>query len=71
MFFIIAMSLVAGTMVSSCGKSGSGTTAATTQDLVTKQVTGLTAGVTYYWKVVADDGRGATKESETRSFTTQ
>ncbi|GBE04854.1 hypothetical protein BMS3Abin10_00471 [bacterium BMS3Abin10] len=30
----------------------------------------LQAGVTYYWKVIADDGQGGTAESETWSFTT-
>ncbi|MDH4274677.1 MAG: hypothetical protein OEW08_06545, partial [Gammaproteobacteria bacterium] len=38
---------------------------------VSKQVSGLTAGTTYYWKVVADDGRGLTSTSATWSFTTK
>jgi hypothetical protein len=29
------------------------------------------SGTTYYWKVVADDGKGGTASSETRSYTTQ
>ncbi len=31
-------------------------------------VDGLQSGTTYYWKVIAEDNRGATTQSETRSF---
>jgi len=34
-------------------------------------VGGLDSGTKYYWKVVADDGNGASNPSETRSFRTQ
>lgn len=31
-------------------------------------VDGLQSGTTYYWKLIAEDDRGATTQSETRSF---
>ena len=48
-------------LVKATGGVGIGTPApgAASQDLVTQQVSGLTAGATYYWKVTADDGNGA------------
>jgi hypothetical protein len=36
---------------------------------ITRSVTGLESGQTYYWKVFAEDGKGGTIESQTRSFT--
>ena len=36
---------------------------------LTRSVTGLERGQTYYWKVFAEDGKGGTIESQTRSFT--
>jgi hypothetical protein len=33
-----------------------------------KSVSGLQAGKAYYWKVIAEDGKGGTTESETRRF---
>lgn len=34
-----------------------------------KTVPGLESGKSYYWKVIAEDGKGGTVESETRRFT--
>jgi hypothetical protein len=36
-----------------------------------KTVSGLQPGKDYYWKVIAEDGKGGTSESETRRFTTK
>ena len=36
-----------------------------------KTVSGLEPGKHYYWKVIAEDGKGGTVESETRRFTTK
>jgi Abnormal spindle-like microcephaly-assoc'd, ASPM-SPD-2-Hydin len=66
---IIALIFV-GTLLTSCGGSGGGTPSPTTTDQVSPTVT-LTAKTTYYWKVVADDGKGGLATSETFSFTTQ
>lgn len=40
-------------------------------DLVSATITGLAPNTTYYWKVVADDGKGGLATSETFSFKTQ
>jgi hypothetical protein len=70
-FFLVAALLLSGMAVTACGKKSS-ESAAPTANLMTKNVTGLSPGTTYFWKVVADDGNGATTESaEIRSFSTQ
>jgi hypothetical protein len=70
LFFFIAVLLISGMAITACGKksSDSGIDPAT---ISTQHVTGLRAGSTYYWKVVADDGNGAQVPSETRSFSMQ
>ncbi len=40
-------------------------------DQLSHSVSGLTPGTTYYWKVVADDGKGGATESAVWSFSTQ
>ena len=37
-------------------------------DTISKTVSGLKSGQAYYWKVIAEDGKGGTVESETRRF---
>jgi hypothetical protein len=73
MLLFVAVLVVAGALASSCSRdsSGSGPNLAANPDAVTRQVSGLTSGTKYFWKVVADDGKGAAIESETWSFTTQ
>lgn len=41
------------------------------EDNATMPAFHLEAGTTYYWKVIAEDGRGGIAESEVRSFTTR
>jgi hypothetical protein len=41
-----------------------------TADETSATVTGLATGTTYFWKVVADDGKGGLASSETFSFKT-
>jgi hypothetical protein len=48
-----------------------GETPPVAEDEVAYTVSGLNAGTTYYWKVVADDGKGGRTESDIWSFTTQ
>ena len=36
--------------------------------LLAQSVSGLQSGKAYYWKVIAEDGKGSTTESETRRF---
>jgi hypothetical protein len=59
-----------GALFTSCGKSNDSNTAATSADM-SHQVSGLNSATTYYWKVVADDGKGGLTSSPTWSFTTQ
>ncbi len=67
---MIAVLLMSGVVFISCSSGGgSGTPAAGTT--VTHRVSGLSSATTYYWKVVADDGRGGLTSSPTWSFTTQ
>jgi len=49
------------------GETATGMTKKTTTTATTYQVTGLTAGKTYYWKVNASNGKEST-DSEVRSF---
>ncbi len=68
---MIAALLMTGALFISCGKSsGSDAPATTTADMA-HQVSGLSSTTTYYWKVVADDGKGGLTSSATWSFTTQ
>ena len=72
-FFFSLMTLFSFLLIS-CGGGGGDTSAVNpppTSNEVTKTLTGLQSGTTYYWKVVADDGKGGVAESEVRSFTTQ
>lgn len=82
LFFLIAALLISGMAVTACSDNngvapaGSSdqpviTDPADPAQLVTMNVAGLTPGRVYYWKVVADDGKGARTGSETRTFTTQ
>jgi hypothetical protein len=70
---IIAALLMTGALFTSCGKSSDSNTTATTQVTadMTHQASGLSSGTTYYWKIVADDGKGGLTSSATWSFTTQ
>jgi hypothetical protein len=72
-FFLIAVLAISGMVATACGKKTETVAVNATPDpatLMTKSVSGLRSGTTYWWKVVADDGNGALIESENRSFTT-
>jgi hypothetical protein len=73
LMLMIAALLMTGALFTSCGKSSDSNTTATTQVTadMTHQASGLSSGTTYYWKVVADDGKGGLTSSATWSFTTQ
>ena len=73
-FFFITVLAISGMVASACGTKTNTETVTAVPDpstLMTKSVSGLRAGTTYYWKVTADDGNGALIDSEKRSFTTQ
>lgn len=61
---LIVATLMAGMLFVSCGSDGNPSD-------VSYTVSGLSPSTTYYWKVVADDGKGGTTESEIRSFNTK
>ena len=67
---IAAVIMITGLLLVSCGGGGSSTTTPPTNQ-VTKQIMGLNTGSTYYWKVVADDGKGGTTDSAVWSYTTR
>ncbi|KAF0218337.1 MAG: polymorphic outer membrane [Geobacteraceae bacterium] len=70
---VIPVLLLMGALFTACGGGGGGGTPTPTPaaDQLSTTVTGLTANTTYFWKVVADDGKGGLATSEVRSFTTQ
>jgi hypothetical protein len=70
MMLTIAMLLMTGALFSSCSKSSESSTPTTSSDFA-YQASGLTSATTYYWRVVADDGKGGQTTSEVKSFTTQ
>jgi hypothetical protein len=77
LFHLITLLLITGMAATACGKKSNAPAALTTTPaapplgLVTKSLSGLQPGTTYWWKVVADDGNGGKAESATWSFTTQ
>jgi hypothetical protein len=68
---LLAVVLVFGILFVSCGGGGDGGGTAVAEDEVAYTVSSLKGGTTYYWKVVADDGKGGRTESDIWSFTTQ
>lgn len=66
--YVILMGM--GSMLGSCSSGGGGGDETSGRQM-SRTVTGLEAGATYYWKVVMDDGAGGHVESEVRAFTTQ
>jgi hypothetical protein len=72
MLLMISLIMIGGVVVS-CGGGGGGgenpTQPAT--DEASHLMSGLKSATTYYWKVVADDGKGGTQESAVWSFMTQ
>jgi HYDIN/CFA65/VesB-like, Ig-like domain len=68
---MLGMVLTTGALVTSCGKSSGSSTPAPVSTGITYQASGLSSATTYYWKVIADDGKGGLASSATWSFTTQ
>jgi len=68
MLLMIAL-LLMGALFMSCSKSSDDGPPAPVETQFT--VSGLAPGTPYFWKVVADDGKGGTSTSVTWSYTTQ
>jgi Big-like domain-containing protein len=66
---MVAVLIVSGLFIASCSKSSDTTPAAPTE--LSFQVNGLSANVTYYWKMEADDGKGGVTATPVMTFTTQ
>ncbi|MEP6913912.1 MAG: hypothetical protein ABI923_14215, partial [bacterium] len=65
LLYLLVIAILAGVVVAFyLGKTKSQTGSAT----LAKSVSGLQAGKAYYWKVIAEDGKGGTVESEMRRF---
>jgi hypothetical protein len=74
LLLLIPVLLLSGALFTACGGGGDTTTTppgTSSADQVSTTVTGLAANTTYYWKVVADDGKGGLATSETFSFNTK
>jgi CSLREA domain-containing protein len=69
LMLVIPALLLTGALLTACGGGGGTPTTPTGQASTT--VTGLAANTTYFWKVVADDGKGGLATSDTFSFKTQ
>jgi hypothetical protein len=67
---LLAVLVLAGLLMASCGSAG-GSSPGANEDEMTLEVSGLDAGTTYYWKVVAEDGNGGETESDVRTLTTK
>ncbi|MBI5816771.1 MAG: hypothetical protein HZB29_14310 [Nitrospinae bacterium] len=70
----LVLALSFGALAQSCGggssSSSTDASAPAKQTVVSQSFTGLDADTTYYWKVVASDGRGGAVESDTQTFVT-
>jgi hypothetical protein len=69
-----ALALIAGLSLSSCSGGGGGGVDVDVPlqgDTLSIQVAGLSSGITFFWKVEADDGKGGTAISTVSTFTTQ
>jgi len=67
---MMAMLLTTGVLFASCSSSSDDNPAPGGTNM-TYQVSGLNNATTYYWKVVANDGKGGQASSPTGSFTTK
>jgi methionine-rich copper-binding protein CopC len=71
LFFFIAVLVISGTVATACKtKTVDNTPVVDPATIMSKTVSDLKSGTTYYWKVQSDDGNGALIDSEVRSFTT-
>ncbi|MEK6748701.1 MAG: Calx-beta domain-containing protein [Pseudomonadota bacterium] len=68
---LIAVAMGIMFMSTGCGGNLPPGLGGTPTNTASKQVSGLVAGTQYYWKVVADDGRGMSSTSAVWSFTTK
>jgi hypothetical protein len=67
---LLTLGIAVGLLVlASCGGGGGGN--GTDPSLRSQPVSGLSAGTTYFWRVLSDDGQGGASQSEVFSFTTQ
>ncbi len=64
---VIAITLMTGTLLTACGHR-SGESGENVETFTVSEP--LKEKTTYFWKVIAEDGRGGRSESEVRSFTT-
>lgn len=71
---VVTLLLLAGGLFMSCTRTKTNeivtTIPGTNPGEASHIATGLAAGTTYYWKVVADDGKGGLSSSEVWSYTT-
>jgi len=68
---LVAMMIIASLSFYSCGGGGGGGGAIQPPGTASTQIVGLSPGVTFFWVVEADDGKGGTAASEVFTFATQ
>jgi hypothetical protein len=69
LLLLVAGILITGLLFNGCGGGSCNTAVQQDEDTVSFEVSGLDAGTTYYWRVIAMDEEGAESDpSETRSF---
>ncbi len=74
MLVLVIAALLASSAFNACREADNGAVRSFPKKVVadfSTTVTGLKPGTTYYWKVVADDGKTGTAESDVWSFTTK
>jgi hypothetical protein len=72
MLALVPVTIAASAFFYSCGGGGGGGGGvAQPPGVASTQVTGLSSGVTFFWVVEADDGKGGTSVSEVSTFATQ
>jgi hypothetical protein len=74
LLLVVPVLLLMGALFTACGGGGGGTTSTVITPgagETSTTVTGLAANTTYFWKVVADDGKGGQASSAIFTFKTQ
>jgi hypothetical protein len=70
-FLLVTALVIAGTVITACSGGGGGDNGTPGGDEMSQIVSAPSAGTTYFWKVVARDGKSGVSSSEVWNFTTQ
>jgi hypothetical protein len=70
LLLIGAVTILVGSTLVGCG-AGKDSSIVPANTVITQHVSGLQTATTYYWKVVASDGKGGVSESDVNTFSTK